>query len=198
MYKLAFMGSGTGRVFEAAVKYFKDKDVEIFCISDELNSDILERAKSLGVKSKYLPTDETAGYLGAADFDLIALTDYKPELTSEIISLGKFINVHPSLLPAFKGHDAISRAFDDGVKVSGVTVHYVSEDVDECKILAQYPVLIDNLTHFDEFKEHIYRLEELLYPIVLDKVLKDEVFDFQDLLSPHSCGGSCGECGGCH
>lgn len=101
------------------------------------------------------------------------------------------IFIHASLLPAFDVNEPIKEAFLAGVKVSGVTIYTPD------KIIAQYPVLIGNATHFDEFEAEINKLEQLLYPIVVDKILKDEVFDFSDLLGRcHT--GSCGNCGSCH
>ena len=192
---IAVMGSGEGTNFQAIAEYFKDKDVKITCFSDNLNAHILERAKSLGIENHYLPFEETAGYFGANSFDLIVLAGYMRILPPDVLDLGRFINIHPSLLPAFKGKDAIQRAFLAGVKVSGVTVHWVTDEVDGGKIIAQYPVLIDNSMHFDEFEAEIHKIEHILYPIVIDKLLKDEVFDFSDLVS--GCG-NCGGCGNCH
>ena len=192
---IAVMGSGEGTNFQAIAEYFKDKDVKITCFSDNLNAHILERAKSLGIENHYLPFEETAGYFGANSFDLIVLAGYMRILPPDVLDLGRFINIHPSLLPAFKGKDAIQRAFLAGVKVSGVTVHWVTDEVDGGKIIAQYPVLIDNSMHFDEFEAEIHEIEHILYPIVIDKLLKDEVFDFSDLVS--GCG-NCGGCGNCH
>ncbi len=188
---IAVMGSGNGSNFEAIAEFFKDKDVNITCLSDNLNAYILERAKKRGIPNQYLPFEETAAYFGANDFDLIVLAGYMRILPDDVLELGKFINIHPSLLPAFKGKDAIQRAFFAGVKVSGVTVHWVNNELDGGKIIAQYPILISNVMHFDEFEKEIHSLEHQLYPIVIDKLLKDEVFDFSDLLN-------CGGCNGCH
>lgn len=198
MKKIAVLGSGRGDILTALFNYFKNKDIEIKCFSDNLNSDILIEAEKLGIESKYLPYEETVQFFNAVNFDLIVLAEYDRELTVELISSGKFINIHPSLLPAFKGKDAISRAFSAGVKVSGVTVQLLSTDADGGRILAQYPVLIGTLTHFDEFQKQIYELENVLYPIVIDKVLKDEVFDFTDLIEQNNCSGSCSGCSDCH
>ena len=196
MKKIAILGSGDGGIFEAIVNYFTGKEVEIVCLSDNLNSDLLVRAKNLSVKHQYLPYEENAAYFGTHNFDLIVLTGYSQQLPPEVLNLGKFINIHPSLLPAFKGKDAVQRAFYAGVKVSGVTVHRVTSELDGGKIIAQYPVLIGNLTHFDEFEAEIHSLEQKLYPIVIDSILSDRVFDFQDLLnSKCKCSGGCG---GCH
>ena len=99
---------------------------------------------------------------------------------------------HPSLLPSFNTKEPIKDAFCAGVKVSGVTVYCPKTD----KIIAQYPVLIGNSTHYDEFEKEIHQLEHLLYPIVIDKILKDEVFDFNDLMG--KCSGNCSGCNSCH
>lgn len=193
--KIAVMGSGNGSNFQAIAEYFKDKDVKITCLSDNLNAYILERAKNLGVEHKYLPFEETAEYLGANNFDLIVLAGYMRILPPDVLDLGRFVNIHPSLLPAFKGKDAIQRAFFAGVKVSGVTIHWVTDELDGGKIIAQYPVLIGNEMHFDEFESEIHALEHKLYPIVIEKILEDKVFDFADLLGGcGSCKGGCGEC----
>lgn len=202
MKKIAIMGSADSSLFDAIVNYFKDKDVDIICLSDNLNSDILKSAENLGINHKYLPFEENAEYFATNDFSLIVLAGYTNLLPPEVLDCGKFINIHPSLLPAFKGKDALQRAFYAGVKVSGVTVHWVTSDIDGGKIIAQYPVMIGSLTHFDEFESEIHELEQLLYPIVIETILEDKVFDYQDLLksscSGGSCGKNCGGCGGCH
>lgn len=199
MFRIAILGSASGQNLEAIYNYFKQKDVEITALSDIENSDFLYKAKELGVSYKYLPYEMNFEYFSSHDFNLIALSDYRRQLQNNVLELGKFIHVHPSLLPAFKGPDAINRAFSSGVKVSGVTVHWVNEDLDGGKIIAQYPVLIGNLTHFDEYEKEIHQLEDLLYPIVIDKILKDEVFDFQDLLSSSPCNkNNCSGCSGCN
>ena len=194
MKKIAVLGSNTGEIFEAIVNYFKNSSTEVVCFSDNLKSEILITAKKLSVEAKYLPYDESSEYFNTHNFDLIVLSDYDRELSPELIDSGRFINIHPSLLPAFKGKDAISRAFNSGVKVSGVTVHMITNDIDGGKILAQYPVLIGNLTHFDEFRQEIYDLEKVIYPIVIDKFLKDEVFDFSDLINGKSNSSKCNCC----
>lgn len=103
------------------------------------------------------------------------------------------ICIHPSLLPAFDTENPIKDAFMAGVKVSGVTIYSPKNN----QIIAQYPVLIGNGTHFDEFEDEINKLEQLLCPIVVDKILKDEVFDFSDLLG--GCqNGNCKNCSNCH
>lgn len=127
------------------------------------------------------------------DADLIALYDseYAEPKT-------KAINLHMSLLPAFQTPEALKEAYLHGVKVSGITIHEVEQNNFYGRILAQYPVLIGNNAHFDEYQSEIIKLGAKIYPIVIDTILQDKVFDFSDLFSGRSCSGGCGNCNGCH
>lgn len=200
MKKLAIMGSGNGSNFEAIAKFFSGKDTEITCICNIEDAFMLERAKKLEITQVFLPFKDNLKYFTQNKFDLIVLAGYMKILPDEVLEkMGRVINIHPSLLPAFKGStNAIKDAFLSGVKVSGVTVHEVTQDVDGGKIIAQYPVFIENLMHFDEFKSEIHKLEHKLYPIVIEKILEDKVFDFSDLLKSScedgGCSSGCGRC----
>ena len=200
MYKLAIIGSGNGSNFEAIAKWFQDKNVEIICLSDVEDAFILKRAEKLGIKYQFLPFENNLEYFSENKFDLVVLAGYMQIFPENVLKkMGKVINIHPSLLPAFKGRKAIERAFLAGVKVSGVTIHYVDNKIDAGKIIAQYPVFIDNSMHLDEFETEIHEIEHRLYPIVIEKVLEDKIFDFQDLMksscSKNKEGGGCGGCG---
>ena len=193
IYRIALLGEGN--CFESIIS--KLSDTEITILSYDSNSEVFNFAKERQIKCKYVPKEESSSFFATNSFDLIVLENYAEEVPEEILTLGKFINIHPALLPSFKGKDALQRAFLAGVKVSGVTVHWVTADVDGGKIIAQYPVLIGNSTHFDEFRNEIIKTERMLYPIVIEKLLKDEVFDFSDLLG--SCSNSgCQGCGTCN
>lgn len=198
------MASGEGTNFQAIAEYFSDKDVDITCISDVENSNVLNRAKKLNIRSFYVPFESNIEFLRKNRFDLIALAGYMRILPQEVLELGKFINIHPSLLPAFKGKDAIKRSFLHGVKVGGVTVHHVEKEVDKGKIIAQLPILLDSTMHFDEYEKEIHKIEHFLYPKVIENILNDKVFDISDLLggchsSCHSgCSGDTQNEGKCH
>jgi len=196
MKKLAILGSGNGSNFEAIAEYFSEKNVEITCLSNVKDAYILKRAEKAGIKHEFLPFKENFEYFKENKSDLIVLAGYMRILSEDVLNeMGKVINIHPSLLPAFKGStNAILDAFLAGVKVSGVTVHWVTTDVDGGKIIAQYPVFITSDMHFDEFEQEIHSLEHRLYPIVIEKVLEDKVFEFSDLLSKGNCSKGCSGC----
>lgn len=172
---LAVLSSSKSKNFLAIKEYFKDKDVEVF---------------------------ETDNLLEASESDLCVIDEYKGHLKGEILECTRFIKIHPSLLPSFACQNPIEKAFEYGVKVSGVTINYIKEDGTDGKIIAQYPVFIDTLTTFDEFKQEIEKVSQKLSPFVIESVLEDVVFSFDMLLKPQNCekgcknGGSNG-CSGC-
>lgn len=198
MFKVALLGSKSDHLIEPIKTFFKGKDVELVCLSNYENSDFLQKAKCLNLEYKYLSNEKNFEYFSSHNFDIVAVCGYDEIIKKDVLETGKFINLHESLLPAFKGDDALYRSFSAGVKVSGVTIHYLSDENYNGEIIAQYPVLIGNLTHFDEYKEEMYAVEKMLYPIVIEKLLKDEVFDFSDLINSNKCSNSCSSCGGCH
>lgn len=127
-------------------------------------------------------------------FDLIITNDYNGEISDELADKTNIINIHPSLLPAFQGEAAIVKAYQEGVKVSGVTIYNLISN----KIIAQYPVLISNLTSYLEFEAEIRNLEASLITIVAEKILEGKIFDFSDLLGGGCNSGCSGNCGNCH
>lgn len=175
--QIAVLGSGSGSNFEAVIQYFFDKGyndlVEFSCITDKENAYIRNRAKKLGVKSDYVPFKETYNYLRNANFDLIVLAGYMRILPVEVLNIGTFINIHPSLLPSFKGMTAIKDAYNYGVKITGVTVHYVVEEVDAGEIIAQSPVFIEPKMSFEELEQKIHQAEHALYPKVVEQLFEN-------------------------
>ena len=87
----------------------------------------------------------------------------------------KIINIHPSLLPSFKGLDTHKRAKDTGVLIHGCTVHYVSEKVDEGKIIAQGATTILKEYSVEEIAKKILNIEHNLYPTAIAKLLKKNI-----------------------
>lgn len=84
---------------------------------------------------------------------------------------GRIVNIHPSLLPSFPGRDSIREAFGHGVKLTGVTVHLVDEEVDHGEILAQEPVRILPGDTLEELEERIHQAEHVLYTRTLIDLL---------------------------
>ena len=108
---------------------------------------------------------------------LICLAGYMRLFSSGFVQkyVGKIINIHPALLPAFKGASAIENAFDYGVRVSGVTVHFVTEDVDAGPIILQESVKIEDYDTQEDFVEKIHRVEHRLYPQAIKLFVDDRL-----------------------
>ncbi len=173
MKQVAVFGSGNGSNFEAIIQYFKGKNIEFTCISDKEDSYILQRARRYGIKAFYIPFKNSYNFLkeNKNKFDLVVLAGYMRILPSEVVSLAKMINIHPSILPAFKGINSIERAYSSGVKITGVTVHYVSEEVDAGPIIAQMPVFVKDGMSLKELEQNVHEIEHKLYPLVIDNLL---------------------------
>lgn len=113
--------------------------------------------------------------LSTLEWDWVCLAGYMRILTQDFVNrfshpvwpVSRILNIHPSLLPAFKGVSAYERAFESGVKVSGVTVHFVSSKVDEGIILAQEAVPILSTDTLACFKDRGLGVEHRLYSNVL-------------------------------
>ena len=145
-----------------------------FVLSDKRSAPGLEKAESFGIKTIVLPKKkdesredyETRLLEAVAPFgtELIVLAGFMKVLGHTFLSgyKGKIINIHPSLLPAFKGVDAQGQAFDYGVKVSGCTVHFVDETLDGGPIILQQPVLRHDDDTKETFKARILEQEHIL------------------------------------
>ena len=107
------------------------------------------------------------------DVELIALAGYMRLLTPCFIKeyRNRILNVHPALLPSFKGKNGVKYALDYGVKVTGPTVHFVTEDIDAGPIVAQTAVLVKDNDTEDLLTERIHKEEHKIYV----KAIKDFV-----------------------
>lgn len=105
---------------------------------------------------------------------------------------GEALACHYSLLPAFDCKEPVKEAILAGVKVTGISIYYTKSK----KIAAQYPVFINNDTHFEDLEQELKYIEQTLFPLVIEKVLNNEPFEVQTLLNK-SCSGSCGGCNKC-
>ena len=191
MIKIAILASGTGTNTKAIIDYFKHHDILIDVFSDKEDALALKKAREMGKKARFLAFEDNFDFFSKNPYDLYVLAGYMRILPKEVLSLGTFINIHPSLLPAFKGKNAIKRAYDYGVKVSGVTIHYVSEEVDAGKIIAQQPINIDLDMSLMEFEEKIHKIEHFLYPLVIESLSYDKIIDFNMYKKEGDCACKC-------
>lgn len=177
MPRLAVFLSGHGTNMETLVERFRSGDLEgeiVFVASDNPEAGGLARAESLGIEVKCYPyrlsgrkacEQAMAEDLEGAKIDWIVLAGFMKILSPDFVSRfsGRIVNIHPSLLPAFPGTDAIGQAWRYGVKVTGVTVHLVDEKVDHGTILAQEALPIEETDTLELLETRIHEVEHRLY-----------------------------------
>src|SRR5262249_31240781 len=150
---------------------------------------ILAQAQARGFASAFIPPgpfrtklDETAEQLFVrrlteAKVDLVVLAGFMRILKGEFLRAfaGRVINIHPSLLPAFPGLEAWKQALDYGVKVTGVTVHFVDQGIDSGPIIAQETVAVLPQDTAEPLHARIQQAEHSLYPRVVAALAKGQV-----------------------
>jgi phosphoribosylglycinamide formyltransferase-1 len=147
----------------------------------------LERARRAGVETAVFGLSayeaRSARDLALADWlqergvELIVLAGFMEILDGEFIRrfAGRIVNVHPSLLPAFQGINAIERAVEHGVKVTGVTVHFVDEGVDSGPIILQESFEVAHPPDIAEIEERVHEIEHRLLPRAVRLIAEDRV-----------------------
>jgi len=188
VYKLIVFASGNGSNFEAIANHIKEEDLPFviqYLLTDNPRAFAIERAKKLNIPVKILDYKSFESrdaynravfkFLKSQDVDLIVLAGYMRILPAFIVReyWRKIVNIHPSLLPAFPGLHAIEKAFNYGVKVTGVTVHFVDEGVDTGPIIMQECVKIEENDTLESLEEKIHKVEHRIYIQAIKKILLD-------------------------
>ncbi|MBO9657028.1 MAG: phosphoribosylglycinamide formyltransferase [Agrobacterium tumefaciens] len=181
-------GSGSNMVSLAKACQVTDFPAEIVCvISDKASAGGLEKARALGIptlvfeRKTYASKAEHEGAilaaLGEIAPDIICLAGYMRLISGEFIAPyeGRIINIHPSLLPLFPGLHTHQRAIDSGMKISGCTVHFVTEGMDEGPTIAQGAVPVLSGDTADTLAARILTVEHQLYPLTLKRLAEGKV-----------------------
>ncbi len=179
----AVLASGRGSNLQAIIKAVKAGKIKAHLkvvISDKKDAYALEHARQADIPAVYIdPKDfhdresfdrAIVERLRAFQVDFVVFAGYMRLVSSYFIQQypNKILNIHPSLLPAFKGMHAIKDAFDHGVKVTGPTVHFVIDGMDDGPIILQESVRIDPGDTFESLKEKIHQAEHRIYPQAID------------------------------
>ncbi len=179
-------GSNMAAIVEAVQSgLIPDSDVMVV-ISDKMGAEGLIKAKERGIETLVISKKERAreehdaeivSELKKRNVELICLAGYMRLLSPEFIRAfpNKIINIHPSLLPSFKGLDAQRQAIDYGVKVSGCTVHFVDEDLDHGAIILQKAVAVADDDTAESLSGKILEYEHALYVEAIKRIVEGKV-----------------------
>jgi phosphoribosylglycinamide formyltransferase-1 len=180
---IAVFISGTGTNFKNLIQYSLKKQSKFkikLVVSNNLNAKGLEYAKKFKIKKKIINYKNLTNSeirilndLNKENINIICLAGFMRILTANFIKKfkGKIINIHPSLLPKYKGLNTHQRALDNKEKYSGCTVHFVNSKLDAGKIILQKKVKIFKNDTSEKLSKRILKQEHLLYPKALEKII---------------------------
>ena len=180
-------GSGTNlqAIIDAAAEGLPVEIVHV--VSSRPDAFGIERAQRAGSPVTVLNRDVYADPVEAdrriaetlryAHAEYVVMAGYMRKVTPVLLDAfpDRVLNLHPALLPSFKGAHAIQDAFDAGVKVTGITVHFANEDYDKGPIVAQRAVEVREDDTHDDLEARIHEVEHVLYPEVLRLVAEGRV-----------------------
>lgn len=188
--KFVVFASGNGSNFQAIIDAVKDGRITaelalLFC--NNRKAFALKRAEEAGVTTLVLEPKDYATpqsferdiviYLKEHEIDFIVLAGYMKIFTPFFIREfpQKIINIHPSLLPSFKGIHGIKDAFTYGAKLTGVTIHFVDEKMDHGPIIMQESLKIHDDDTLEALESRVHELEHKIYPKAIQLFVEDRL-----------------------
>jgi len=189
-FRIAVFASGSGSNFQAIVDAVRERRLDVsveLLVCDRPAAPVVERAAKEKIPAfVFRPKDypsredyerEIVRLLKEKEIDLIVLAGYMRLITDVLIApyYGRIINIHPSLLPAFPGVNGIGQALAYGVKVTGVTVHFVDGGMDTGPIIAQRAVEVYDGDTEETLSSRIHLVEHELYPQVIGWIRQGRV-----------------------
>ena len=187
--KIGVLVSGSGTNLQAIIdEAASGLPVEVvLVVSSRPDAYGIERAKAAGIPTLVLcradyvdPEAADARIVAAlqeAGAEYIAMAGYMRMVTPVMLDAfpNRVVNLHPALLPSFVGEHAIKDAFDAGVKVTGITVHFANAEYDKGPIIAQRAVIVREDDTLDTLEARIHEAEHELYPAVLGWIAEGRV-----------------------
>ena len=181
--RVGVLASGSGTILRALL----DRKLPIAVVLADRPCGALKIAEEAGIgaelveRTDFRPTFDRVAYtrdvvsvLERYEVDLVAIAGFGTILSAAFVEAfgARAVNTHPALLPAFKGWHAVRDSLEAGVKVTGCTVHLVTDEVDAGPILAQesVPVLDDDTE--ETLHERIKQVERVLYPSVIERLVQ--------------------------
>ena len=193
--RLGVLASGNGSNFEYIIKSIKNNqlnaEISILIVN---NPDCLAIKKAIKYKIPFVIINHrdcqtrlehdmlVLKKLEDLSVELIVMAGWMRIVGEELINRFKnrLINIHPSLLPSFKGIDAIQQAIDQKVTITGCTVHYVQKEVDSGSIIIQAAVPLKEKDSIETLKKRIQDMEHIILPLAIAKVAIEIRTSFKD------------------
>ncbi len=182
--------SGSGSNLQSLIDHIQEGTLDAhisLVVSSRPDAYGIERAKKAGIPVLVMNREAYADAAAAnqriadalkeAGAQYVVMAGYMRMVTAEVLDAfpDRVVNLHPALLPSFKGAHAIQDAFDFGVKVTGVTVHFANADYDKGPIIAQRAVEVREGETVDALEARIHAVEHELYPHVVQLLAEGRV-----------------------
>ena len=188
-FKICVLASGTGTNLQAIIDQLHGTgEIEVAGVaSDKPEAMALERAREAGIETAVFPRDDypdreardaaIGDWIEGRGADLVVLAGYMQLLSPALVGrfANRIVNVHPALLPSFPGLDAVQQALDHGVKITGVTVHFVDEGVDSGPIILQRPIPVPLDRQWQTLEDAIHATEHALLPEAIKLIAQGRV-----------------------
>lgn len=187
--KIGVLLSGSGTNLQAIIDAIAGglpTDI-VLVVSSRPDAYGIERARAAGIPTLVMNREKYADVLTAdaqivealqeAGAEYVVMAGYMRKVTSVMLDAfpNRVLNLHPALLPSFKGAHAIADAFNAGVKVTGVTVHFANADYDKGPIVAQRAITVAENDTLDTLEAKIHDVEHVLYPEVIGLIAEGRV-----------------------
>ena len=188
--KIGVLISGSGTNLQALIDCIAAGELNAsieLVVSSRPSAYGLKRAEEAGIQTLTLSRDVYADPIAADEViahallergvEYVVMAGYMRMVHAPLLATfeNRVVNLHPALLPSFQGAHAIDDAFNRGVKVTGVTVHFANEVYDCGPIIAQRPLAVEEGWDVDTLEEHIHAIEHELYPQVIQMLAEGRV-----------------------
>ena len=188
-FRLCVLASGTGTNLQAIIDQLHGRDgIEVAGVaSDRADAMALERARDAGIESAVFAAEDhgdreqrdtaMADWIEGQRADLVVLAGYMQLLSPSFVArfANRVVNVHPALLPSFPGLNAVGQALRHGVRITGVSVHFVDEGVDSGPIILQRPIPVPADRDPAALEEAIHATEHVLLPEAIRLIAEGRV-----------------------
>ena len=182
--RIAILASGQGSNFQQLIDLSRsnrfDIDIRIL-ITNKSNAGCILKAKKSKIPYKLIQNsdydnkeyfeDEIINTIKMYDIELLVMAGWMKIMSSKFVNAfkHKIINIHPSLLPSFKGHNAIEETINNGSKITGCSVHFVEPEVDSGTLIMQAALSISNQDNLDSITKKIHLLEHKILPLSISE-----------------------------